>query len=403
MDSVSQTVWLGYSRVGGRFHLNKDQLKDGIVAVGPGFDNLAQLFAYACNEAGLRTLVLDISGRLSQNISGYVETYKLPYFLYDTIKLNENSSVHALLAASAYNCALDLSFEQESILNSKIRMILEEGGTVSPAAIGTLIIDNEGRAADRLKLRLEGLKTLDTVSEAGTVRKLLEKSALLDFSDAGSPEASETAVLLFLAKLLAITDSEASPRPEVVIIPESNRLFRERPIFRKNQRILSTFTSAPFGRVLLAGSMYGVERQFQDTCSIKVLSSAEWNQTGSGVVLTPNMLMYQNHPYGYAEAFIPREFEPKTGESKTLMDEQVDFEKLAKQILHEAVEFKDATRSSLIDYLSTDFERKQLENAFDWLQAGGYVTTRRSDSRGDSPSYPVVPTEKGFKLLEAGD
>src|SRR5579872_5275277 len=156
-ETSGRAVRLGYKRESGRFEFSREDMRRGISILGQGADQLATLVAYASHEAALRTLVLDLSGRVSKKLSGYMDCYELPHFLYDTLRIDEDGlagDVHGQLAASAYSCALDLSFEQEGIINAAMQILAAELGVASPAAVTDLMVEKNdkfrGRPADRL-------------------------------------------------------------------------------------------------------------------------------------------------------------------------------------------------------------------------------------------------------------
>src|SRR5580698_446940 len=128
MQSFNRSLWLGYSRLGGRFGLKLDEMGTGIAMLGHGANDLAPLIALACKEAGMRALVLDMNGSVSTRLAGHFDEYRPPAFLYDAFRIEENASVHAQLAASAYASTLELSFEQEAALNSMMQIIANERG-----------------------------------------------------------------------------------------------------------------------------------------------------------------------------------------------------------------------------------------------------------------------------------
>jgi len=137
-ETSGRPVRLGYRSTSGKFELTHEDLRSGISILGQGADDVAALIAYACDEAGLRTLVLDLGGRVTGKLSGYIDSYELPHFLYDALRIDEEGSaanVHGQLAASAYSCALDLSFEQEGIINAAMQILAAERGVASPAAV----------------------------------------------------------------------------------------------------------------------------------------------------------------------------------------------------------------------------------------------------------------------------
>jgi hypothetical protein len=414
MSSATSSVWLGYSRQSGKFGITLDDLRRGIAILGHGANQLAPLLAKASHEAGLKTLVLDMSGAVSTQLSGYIDEYALSYFLYDSLRIDDNPSIHAQLIASAYATALELSFEQEASLNNLTQNIGAERGIGSPMALADLIGSNDTpktRTVDKLRIRLESLRSLNMTGDADAVRELLQKSAILNFKDAGSHEASEAAAALFIAKLLALVYVDGTHRPDLVILTEANRLFKVRPVFRKSQRFLTSFVTAPVAKVLASDSAYGLDEDYLSTCSIKILSSATYNETSKNLLLTPNMFMFQNHPYGYEDAFIPRDFEPKIGQAMgVLPPEQEDttgdkstedhpMEDLVKRMLGEIDLYKDATRASVIAFLSSEFPKEELEKTFDRLQSEGYVSAS-PELRSGRRIHVLSLTEKGKALLQ---
>ncbi len=402
MSTATSSVWLGYSRQSGKFGVRLDEIRRGIAILGHGANQLAPVIALASHEAGLKALVLDMSGAVSTQISGYIDEYPLPYFLYDSLRIEDSASIHAQLIASAYASALELSFEQEASLNNLTQIIGNERGVASPASLADLIQSPDSvksRTVDKLRVRLESLRSLNMTGDVGVVKQLLEKSAVLNFKSAGSHEASEAAAALFIAKLLALLDTDGAYRPDLIILTEANRLFKARPIFRKSQRFLTSFVTAPIAKVLASDSVYGLDEDYLSTCSIKILSSATWNETSKDILLTPNMFMFQNHPYGYEDAFIPRDFEPKKGAAKeTPPPSQPTEPDLTNRILEEIDGYKDATRASMIAFLSAEFPKEDLEKTFDRLQSEGYVTI--SQEKSGRTIHTLSLTEKGKALLK---
>ena len=406
--SSTSSVWLGYSRQSGKFGVRLDEMRRGIAILGHGANQLAPLVALASHEAGLKTLVLDIGGSVSSQISGYMDEYPLAYFLYDSLRVDENASVHAQLIASAYASALELSFEQEASLNGLLQIIANERGIASPAALSVLIESPDAfkvktRTVDKLGARLESLRSLNMTGDEGVIKPLFEKGAILNFRTAGSHEASEAAVGLFVAKLLALLDGDEANRPDLVILTEANRLFKARPIFRKSQRFLTSFVTAPVAKILASDSPYGLDEDYLSTCAIRILSSATWNETSKDILLTPNMFMFQNHPYGYEDAFIPRDFEPRKGEQKgTVPAESSEDEELALRVMEEIGAYQSVTRSSLISYLSSEFPKDALEKTFDSLQTEGFVTSTPQPAKSGRTMHTLSLTEKGRARLEQG-
>src|SRR5712692_11465956 len=192
MSATTREVWLGHCRTGGRLYLRPDELRPGMNLIGHGASSLAAVVARACDEAGMKTLVLDFGGRLSERLSN-LETRSFGHFLYDSMRMEEKASLNAELAASAYTMALNLSFEQEGFLNSAIQSIALEQGVASPASLTdqlNLAGEFRGHTADELKGKLGALKSLNLTGEAEVVEKMMEKCSLALFASAESQQAA---------------------------------------------------------------------------------------------------------------------------------------------------------------------------------------------------------------------
>jgi len=393
-------IWLGYKRLGDRFAVRPPVLTGGVAALGEGANNLASLLAYASNEAGLKTVMLDLDGQASNRISGYMPSYGLQDFSYDSMLMDVNPSYHAQLLASAYACAMDLAMEQETTVNMVAQSIANESGVASPSALGDMLGNEDeerGRPSAKLGARFHALRQLNDVGEAGMVKRILEKSAVVGFENHGSPEASEVACALFIAKLLALT-AAGEAGPDVVILTKANALFRTRPIFRQSQRLLATFVGAPFGKVVCSESVYALDQGFAKTSYSRILSSALWNEEAEGVLLTPNMFMFVNGAFGLSETFIPREFEfrsAKSSEASENPDSSADGE-----VLEAIASSTNATRESISAYLAPELGHDTVTRAIDRLQAKGAIVIVTKSMKGAAPIHVLTITTAGRKILE---
>ena len=138
----SPSLWLGYAPTGGRISLRQVEMKQRLLVSGRRADEVAALLAYAGREAGLKTLVLDLDGNISDRVSGYFESYDYSCFLYDAFLLEEDDAIrHSQLLAAAYTAALDLSSEEEAIMMAALHKLATGDVMASPAvlfdAIGT--------------------------------------------------------------------------------------------------------------------------------------------------------------------------------------------------------------------------------------------------------------------------
>jgi hypothetical protein len=291
-----------------------------------------------------------------------------------------------------------------------MQILAAERGVASPAAVGDLMVEKNdrfrGRPADRLISRLASLSSLNMTGEAGAFARLLKDSAVLNFAGAGQPEAVEVAAALFVAKLLAhvrVTEGDHD-FPDAVVIAQAGRLFRVRPLFRRTERLLTSFVSSPIPKILSSESPYGLDEHFDETGFIRIMSSAVWNEDRrQEETLLPNMFMVRNHPYGHDIAFIPREFEPRTGPPKG--DEvagapQAESPDLISQVLLDIDSYEAPTRMSVVAFLSQAYDQGLVERTLDKLHGEGYVTVVQKDMKSGRPMSVLALTEKGRSLLE---
>ena len=250
----------------------------------------------------------------------------------------------------------------------------------------------------------------------------MEKSSVASFSAAESHQAAEVAVMLFLAKVLALSASGAKP-PDVLIVGEANRIFSNLPVTRHGNRLLITLLSSEMARVFASESTYGLDHHFIETAPTRILSSSLWNEVSGGrsplgglyspqhtagrryaesaLILTPNMFLLQDSARGYEEAFVPRNFEPLTTQEPPQEPlPKKDDTGLVKQILEIASTYEKATRGSIVSYLSVENPKEEVEKTVDRLQSEGYLTVMGADVKRDSPLHSVRLTQSGYDLMK---
>jgi hypothetical protein len=399
------SVWLGYTSTGGMFSLTRDDMKGGVCLLGQSSSDLAALVAYASSEAGLKTLVLDTNGFATRRISGSIQAYDPSYFLYDAMKMEEeNPNFHAQLIGSAYSTALDLTYDQEALLGAVGQQLALEEGVASPLALAERMEgeDLSGNASKRLRGRLNSLSTLNVVGDQGVMAKLFSGSAILNFGTMMTPEISELAVALVIAKLLAVGSEEKHETPDVVVFLQANRLFRGRPIFRQNLRLLSTFVADPVAKVLSSDVRYGIDDRFLETAVVKIVSSDVWNDPRNTQILAPGTFAVRNSALGYEEVLIPRIIEYKTGAVVKGSAPQASDTGLARDILDTISTFGDSTRHSLFAYVSQGRSRDEVEKEVDRLLDEGYIQTASKKIRKDAPHSVLKLTAKGVDYLKGG-
>ena len=122
MTSVQQ-LWVGYAHGGGKATLDVGGPGSKVLLLGSKAGDLASLATLSAKEAGASPIVLDLDDSVARVMSGYLDTYDYRSFLYDSFRLTEPEAWHSQLAAAAYTVALDLSSEEEAILNSAMQVL----------------------------------------------------------------------------------------------------------------------------------------------------------------------------------------------------------------------------------------------------------------------------------------
>jgi hypothetical protein len=261
--------------------------------------------------------------------------------------------------------------------------------------------ESGGSANRRLRGRLNALSALSAVGGGGVFSKIVEGSVLMDFRESPTPEAAELSAALVMARLVASVGGSPEDVPDVVVLVQANRLFKERPIFRQNLRLLSAFFSSPFGKVLASEVRFALDRRIIEASPVRILSSDVWNDPRRTRVLAPGMFAIVKAPKGSEELFLPRECEYVRG----------DVQKggrigsppgLALEILEAISTFGDSTRRSLVAYLSTGRSTSDVEREVDLLLDGGLIQTASKRLRRDSPHLVLKLTAKGEQRLKGG-
>jgi hypothetical protein len=286
-----------------------------------------------------------------------------------------------------------------------------------------------GHTADELKGKFEALKSLNLIGETDVVKEMMRKSSIARFADAESHQAAEVAMMLFIAKMLALEAAGTRP-PDIVVLNGANRVFSNLPLARHGNRLLTALLSSTTIRIIVSEHTYGLDHHFIDTAPLRILSSNLWNEVTAGramvgglhsprqlanktrdqgtnsaqaMILTPNMFVLQDSARGYEEAFVPRIFARVEQIERHHPDTppQKDDTHLVKQILEMASSYSEPTRGSLVSYLSSDNSPEDIERTIDKLQSEGFLTTTAKDVRRDNPFHTLGVTPAGYDLLRS--
>jgi hypothetical protein len=396
-------IWLGYTLQGRKLHLEMAEVGRGAIILGERASDIGSLFAYACREAGLSTLVIDVVGSMARRVSGYFETYDHNAVLYDSMKIGEDARQHAQLVASAYALALNLSPLQEAILDAALQEVVAQGPTAGPSALYELVGGVEGFpgwAVEELRGRLAALTPLKVLGEVGVLERCLRGGCLVDLSGLEPAEAQDVAANLVIAKALYLLQSLEGVRLDCLIINEAHRLFPHNPN-RQAGRLLLSLLAAPTPRITVSSLPAALHPYLVEGSSLRIYSSELWNRrAGEAEPVLPNMAVIEHTAYGFHETFIPRGFEPRGARppgQALRPEENRELEKLILQIIDAGWA---PTRLSAAAYLSPHYPRAAIEAAIDRLHQEGYVAIVPAEARPGTRIFALKLTVAGKRYLE---
>jgi hypothetical protein len=294
---------LGYSQMGGAANLRIDELGGRLLLLGGRANEIAALFAYAAHEAGFRPLILDMDGYLASKVSGYFSSYRLADVLYDLYRVDESRPRgHGELISSAYTAALDLSFEEEAILDAALQHLAAQDNMASPPAVHdalSMVEGFRGFYVDKLKGRIGTLRPLMAADSVSTKEVLSSpEGALVDLSGSGMPRAAELGATLFIVKMLTTIGS--LPRqdiPTFVIINGAHRVFRALPRTLHGNRLLTAMLESPLTSVFASDQRQALSSLVVEACPTKILSADAWNQLERGQWNGQNYHHHNNNYY----------------------------------------------------------------------------------------------------------
>jgi hypothetical protein len=399
--STVQKLWVGYRRAGGRATLELGSPGSRVLLLGSRSNDIAALSGLSAKEAGAQPIILDLGGSLSNRVSGYFDTFDYRSFLYDAFRLEAPEAWHCQLVAAAYATALDLSTEEEAIINAALQNATSEA-MASPAAVCNNVAAVEGFRGyfvDKLKGRIASLKLLDAVDDQ-TFGRLLQGNALLDFHNAPYPQAAELAITLFFAKLLALAHSTGSPC-RTLLLTEAHRVFRSSPRQTNASRLLTHLLewSAPI--IFSSDQQRGLSRQMVDACPIRIYSSDSWHsQTNHDERILSGTFVITDLRNGRRENFIPRTVVAKTSGYVPSQPAKYASPHLTSMILETADRFPLSTAESLVQYLTPEFLSADISAEVASLASRGCLIEEPKDSGLGSKIFAYTLSEKGRKLLQ---
>jgi hypothetical protein len=443
ISTYLKPVWLGYSQTGGAANLRIDELGGRLLLLGGRANEMAALLVYSSREAGFKPLILDMDGYLSSQVSGYFAPYRLSDILYDLYRMDENGPrAHGELLSSAYTAALDLTFEEEAILDAAMQQLAAQDNMASPPVVYDALSGVEGFRGfyvDKLKGRIGTLKSLDAADSVSVKQVLAHpEGAVVDLSDSGMPRAAEFGAALLLAKLI-VTIGSTPPydRPTFMLLNDAHHVFKALHRIQHGNRLLTAMLEAPVTSVFASDEGQAMSSQLVEACPTRILSADAWNQLErekrrsnywnyssanrgdrpwqpTPPAVLPNSFVFQHGFYGSSQPFVARPFEARASVRKEDVDNgapiqpaeaqppggEVDADPvLTQRILQEIKAYDSPSMPSLVSYLSAEFPKDAVQEAIDDLEKGGFVKLLPKSQKSGRTMLSLALTPQGIELL----
>jgi len=401
MSSVRQ-IWVGYVHDGAKAVLEVGGPGSRVLLLGSRSRDLAAIAAVGAKEAGAKPVVLDLDGSLARTLSGYFDTYDYRSFLYDSLRLVEPEAWHSQLAAAAYAVALDLSSEEEAIINSAMQVVASDGTLLSPVSLHDVMGKVEGFRGyyvDKLSGRIGALRLFDAADDRD-FDGLMAGDLIVDFHLAPYQQAAELAASLFIAKMLAIGHSKGWENG-FLLLSDAQRIFKSFPRMQHSDRLLSHLLGFPATIVMSAEHEPNLNPSLVESCPVRVYSSDAWHmQPGQARIILSSTFLLHDLRNQRKESFVPRRVPTKTAEYAPARASKYPTPELTRQILDEVERFSLCTPESVVQYLSSEFLPADVRVALTSLQDQGCLILEPKDSDSGSKVFAFTLCEKGRSLLQ---
>jgi hypothetical protein len=398
---TSRELWLGYSREGGRTTLEVGGHGSKVLLLGSQSDDLARIVALSAKESGISPIILDLNGHLANSLSGHFDTFDYRAFLYDSFRLEEPEAWHSQLAAAAYTVALDLSSEEEAIVNSAMQAVASDSTMLSPVSLHDIMGKVEGFRGfyvDKLNGRIGALRLFDAVDDQRFDR-LLQGNVILDFRNAPYPQAGELAAALFLAKVLTMEHARGLDGG-FLLVNEAHRMFRSSPRPLHSNRLLSHLVGMSAAVALASSHSAHVNPLLLQSFPVKIYSSDAWHsQPHQNHRILSGTYVLDDRRSGRGESFVPRRVQVKTGEYVSSKSGRYPAPVLIARLLEEIDRFPFSTPESIVQYIVPEFLPADVTACLAGLERQGCIIVEPKDS-GSGRVFSYTLTDKGRKLLQ---
>ena len=401
MGSIQQ-LWVGYAHDGERATLDVGGPGSKVLLLGSRARDLASLATLSAKEAGASPIVLDLDGSVARSMSGYLDTYDYRSFLYDSFRLVEPGAWHSQLAAAAYTVALDLSSEEEAIINSAMQVVASDGTLLSPISLHDVMGKVEGFRGfyvDKLNGKIGALRLFDAVDDQ-VFETLMKGGLIIDFHTAPYPQAAELAAALFIAKVLAMTHSSGQA-DGFLLMTDAHRVFRASPRPVHSNRLLSHLLEWPATTVMASEQQLSISPLLLQSCPVRIYSSDAWHSQPKQAqqVLAGSFVLHDIRSRR-SESFVPRRIVSKTADYAPARAGRYPTPELTKHVLDAADRFPLSTPESIVQYLAPEFLPADVSAVLSGLERSGCLILEPKDSGAGPKVFSYTLSEKGRDLLK---
>ena len=392
---------MGYDHDGGRACLELGGPGSKALLLGSRSRELASIAALGAKEAGAKPVILDLDGFLAKDLSGYFDTYDYRSFLYDAFRLEDGEAWHSQLAAAAYTVALDLSSEEEAIINSAMQVVASDGTLLSPVSLHDVMGKVEGFRGfyvDKLNGRIGALRLFDAVEDR-TFETLMAGNLILDFHLAPYPQAAELAAALFIAKALAVAHSKGW-ESGFLLLSDAHRIFRASPRPLHSNRLLAHFLGSPATVLVSAEHSLSLNPLLLQSCPVRVYSSDAWHSQPRVPSVLSGSFVLHDRRNAQVRTFVPRRIPIKTAAYVAARGAKFTTPELTKLILEEVGRFPLCTPESVVQYLAPEFLPSDITAALVVLQNQGHLILEPKESDSGPRVFAFTLSEKGRNFLQ---
>ncbi len=401
MASVNE-LWVGYDHDGGRATLDLGGPGSKVLLLGSQAGELASLAAISAKESGASPVVFDLNGSVARSMSGHLETYDYRSFLYDSFRLEEPGAWHCQLAAAAYTLALDLSSEEEAIVNSAMQVVASDSTLLSPVSLHDVMGKVEGFRGfyvDKLNGKIGSLRLFDAVEDRDFGR-MMDGNIIVDFHLSPYPQAAELALALFLAKLLAMVHSR-SKASGLLLITEAHRVFRAAPRPAHSNRLLSHLLGWQGTVVAASDQPLSMNPLLTQSCPVRVYSSDAWHsQPGKHRTVLSGSYVLQDKRTERIQSFVPRRIPSKTADYAAARAGKYPNPELTRLVLEEIDRYPLSTPESVVQFIVPEYLSGDVSAAIAGLEKQGCLILEPKDSGSGPKVFSYTLTERGRNLLK---